>query len=548
MDAINLHGVKKFHRFSKTDAFHLGVDRPKGLPRSVLNTIAGTKSHQGGIKIMSSDSNDRGLFPITGMTRLFLLGCLLAFSTGSTAARASATNPESTTLMASADPRKLTFPPLTFQLPKSERVQLTNGMVVYLLQDHELPIVNLTAYLNAGSIYEPPDKVGLAALTGATLRSGGTLKTSPDQLDRELEFTASSIESVINADHGDVSLSTLTRNLDRTLALFAEIIREPAFDPVRVELARNQTIESIRRQNDDPKGIAGRELNRAVYAGHPLGRIPTLSTVKAISRDDLISFHKRYFYPANTIIAVSGDFDSRKLLDTLETLFAGWPNHPPAFPEVAAPNEDDKAEVLHVQKQVNQSVIRMGHLGIDKNNPDLYAIKVMDFILGGGFTSRLTQEIRSNQGLAYNVDSYFETGRRFKGTFIAETETKSETTARAITLLRSIIAEMTKGLVSEQELKLAKDSIVNSFIFGFARSKAVVTQQARLEFYGYPAGYLEHYRDNIARVTREDVLRVAQKYLRPAATKLVVVGDARKFDQPLSIFGSVREITLNNDK
>ncbi|HBG07931.1 MAG TPA: insulinase family protein [Geobacter sp.] len=484
------------------------------------------------------------------MTRLFFLGSLLAAVAGCASTQGSAAKPESATLQASAalprspDPRQLTFPPLKFQLPKSERLQLKNGMTVYLLQDHELPIVNLTAYLNAGGIYDPPDQVGLAAITGATLRSGGTLQTHPDKLDRELEFMASSIESGINTDHASVSLSTLTKNLERTLALFAEVVTKPGFDPARVELARSHAIESIRRQNDDPKAIAGRELNRAIYAGHPLGRIATLASVKAISREDLISFHNRYFYPANTILAVSGDFDREKLLATLETLFAGWPNRAASFPEVANPSEELSAEVLHVQKEVNQSVIRMGHLGIDKNNPDLYAIKVMDYILGGGFTSRLTQEIRSNQGLAYNVDSYFETGRRFKGPFIAETETKSESTAKAITLLRSIIAGMTQAEVSDVELKLAKDAIINSFIFGFTRSDAVVNQQARLEFFGYPAGYLENYRDNIARVTREDVLRVARKYLHLDAMRLVVVGDQKKFDQPLSSFGSVQEIKL----
>jgi zinc protease len=482
------------------------------------------------------------------MTQLFWLGCLLALVTGCATTQGSATKSESAPLKGSVDPRKLAFPPLNFQLPKSERVQLKNGMVVYLLQDHELPIVSLTAYLNAGSIYDPPDKVGLAALTGATLRSGGTLSTSPDKLDRELEFMASSIESAINTDHANVSLSTLSKNLDRTLALFTEIMTKPAFDPARVELARSHAIEAIRRQNDDPKGIAGRELNRAIYQGHPLGRIPTLASVQAVSRDDLISFQKRYFYPANTTLAVSGDFDRKKLLDSLETLFAGWPNHAASFPEVPAPKEDLSAQVLHVQKEVNQSVIRMGHLGIDKNNPDLYAIKVVDYILGGGGTSRLTQEIRSNQGLAYNVDSYFETGRRFRGPFVAETETKSETTARAITLLSSIIAGMTQAEVSEVELKLAKDAIINSFIFGFARSDAVVNQQARLEFYGYPEGYLANYRDNIARVTRQDVLRVARKYLHPDAMKLVVVGDERKFDKPLSSFGSVQEIKLDHIK
>jgi len=447
-----------------------------------------------------------------------------------------------------ADPRTMTFPPLKFQIPKAERVQLKNGMVVYLLEDHELPIVNLTVYLNAGSIYEPADKVGLASLTGSVLRSGGTLATPPDKLDRELEFMASSIESSINADNASVSLSTLTRNLDRTLALFAEVMMQPAFDPSRVELARMQAIEGIRRQNDDPKAIANRELSRAVYPGHPLSRIPTLATVKSITRQDMIDFQKRYFYPSNTICAVAGDFDRAKLLASLEQLFAGWQNRTPDFPAVPMPKDDPTPAVLHVQKDVNQSVIRMGHLGIDKNNPDLYALKVMDFILGGGFTSRLTQEIRSNQGLAYNVDSYFETGRRFRGPFIAETETKSESTVKATTLMRSIIAAMTQAEVSDRELKLAKDSIINSFLFGFARSDAVVNQRARLEFYGYPEGYLENYRDNIARVTKADVLRVAKKYLHPDAMKLVVVGDEKKFDQPLSVFGTVREVPLDNTK
>jgi zinc protease len=487
------------------------------------------------------------------MQRLLLVVCSVALiagcatTQGATTTEAAAKQPASLS-QGGANPRTMSFPPLAFQIPKTERLQLKNGMVVYLLQDHELPIVNLTAYLNAGSIYDPADKTGLAALTGAVLRSGGTLATPPDQLDRELEFMASSIESSINTDHGSVSVSTLTKNLKRTLALFAELVKTPAFDPSRVELARLQAIEGIRRQNDDPKGIASRELNTAIYPDHPLSRIPTLATVRAITRADMIDFQKRYFYPANMILAVAGDFDRETLLANLEALFADWPNRAPSFPVVPLPKDDPSAAVLHVQKEVNQSVIRMGHLGIDKNNPDLYAIKVMDFILGGGFTSRLTQEIRSNQGLAYNVDSYFETGRRFRGSFIAETETKSESTVKATTLLRSIIAGMTLGEVSEKELNLAKDSIINSFIFGFARSDAVVNQRARLEFYHYPEGYLENYRDNIARVTREDVLRVAKKYLHPDAMKLVVVGDERKFDQPLSTFGTVLEIKLDNTK
>jgi len=480
--------------------------------------------------------------------RLFLLGCTMGALLGVATFQAGAADLQGAAAKEVANPRTMTFPPLKFQLPKSERVQLKNGMIVYLLQDRELPLVHVTAYLNAGGIYDPSEKAGLAPLLGATLRDGGTLQTPAAELDRELEFMASSIESGIGADRASVSLSTLSRNLDRTLALFAQVLTAPAFDPARLELARNNTIEGIRRQNDDPKGIAGRELNRAIYPDHPLGRIPTIASITAISRDDLISFHRRYFYPANTILAVSGDFDRDQLLQSLDRLFAGWQNREASFPGVPLPKDDPSGQVLHVQKDVNQSVIRMGHLGIDKNNPDLYAIKVMDYILGGGFTSRLTQEIRSNQGLAYNVESHFETGRRFRAPFIAETETKSETTAKAIALLRSIITGMTQAEVSDRELKLAKDAIINSFIFGFERSDSVVNQQARLEFYGYPEGYLENFRDKVARVSKADVLRVARKYLQPEAMKLVVVGDARKFDQPLSVFGSVQEITLNNSK
>ena len=446
------------------------------------------------------------------------------------------------------DPRTMTFPKLAFEIPKSERVQLANGMVVYLLEDHELPLVSMTAYLNTGGIYEPAEKAGLAGLTGAVMRSGGTNETPPEKLDAELEFMASSIESSIGADVGNVSLSCLKKNLDRTLSLFADVVMHPAFREDRVTLAKNRTIESLRRQNDDAKGVADRELRKDLYPNHPLGRYPTIASVKSITRDDMAAFHKRYFHPNTMMLAVAGDFDRKELLGKLEKAFDGWEKVSVDFPQVPPLQQDIKPEVLLAKKDINQSVIRMGHLGIDKNNPDLYAIRVMDYILGGGFTSRLTTEVRSNQGLAYNVDSYFDVGRRFPGIFLAETETKSESTVKAVTLMRDIIAGMTRAPVTDDELKLAKDAIVNSFIFGFARTDAVVNQQLRLEYYGYPAGYLENYRDNISRVTKEDVLRVAQKYLHPERLVLVVVGNEKQFDKPLATLGPVREIKLENGK
>ncbi|MEA5114249.1 MAG: pitrilysin family protein [Geobacteraceae bacterium] len=449
----------------------------------------------------------------------------------------------------SSDPRTMNFRPLSFEVPKAERQVLGNGMIVYLLEDRELPIVTIQAYVPAGSIYDPPDKAGLALLTGAVLRGGGTSSTSAEKLDDELEFMASSIESGIGPDSGTVSMSCLTKNLDRTLELFSQVMTAPAFREDRVEQGRNRAVEAIRRQNDDPKDLADRELRKAIYTGHPLGRFPTIPSINAITRADLIAFHRRYFHPNGTILAVSGDFDKREMLARLKKAFTGWKREQPDLPAVQQPSPSAKSGVYFVGRDIDQSVIRMGHLGIDKNNPDLYAVTVMNAILGGnGFSSRMMDQIRSREGLAYNAASFFQAGRRFPGTFDAETETKAATTVRTIGLMDEIIRDMTLKPVTGQELSLAKDSIINSFIFAFTNAASVVNHRARLEFYGYPEGYLENYRQNVAKITREDVLRVARKYLRPEGMILVVVGDEKKFDKPLSTLGKVTEIVPDNSK
>ncbi len=447
------------------------------------------------------------------------------------------------------DPRTLTYPPLKFNVPQAQRVLLDNGMIVYLMEDHELPQVNITALVGTGSVYEPTEKTGLAGLTGAIMRSGGTATLSPDKMNDELEFMASSIESSIGTDAGTVSMASLTKNLDRTLQIFAQVLMTPAFREDKVELARRQTIEALRRQDDDPKAVADRELGRSIYKGTPLGRVPTFATVKAITRADMVEFHKKYYHPNTVIMSVAGDFNSTAMVAALNRVFTGWKKEPVEFPAIKLPETAFAPTVLFVQKDVNQSVIRMGHIGVTKDNPDIYAIRVMDAILGsGGFTSRLMAEVRNAQGLAYNVESSFDIGRRYLGTFIAETETKAQSTARTISLMEEIIKGMTEKPVSDQELKLARDSIINSFIFGFTNTASVANQKARLEYYHYPAGYLENYRDNIARVTKEDVLRVAKKYLHPDALKLVVVGNAKLFDKPLSTFGKVEEIRVEKEK
>jgi predicted Zn-dependent peptidase len=437
------------------------------------------------------------------------------------------------------------FPALNFRIPTAERVVLECGMPVYLLRDTELPIINMTAMVRTGSVYEPAAKTGLSGMVGNVMRSGGAGGMTPEAMDDELEFMASSVESSIGSDMGTVSLTTLKKNFSRTLQIFRDVLLRPDFSQTRVEITRKHSIEGLRRQNDDPKEIAGREIQRALYAGHPLGEIATFASVNAITRQDMIDFHGRFFRLDNMILAVSGDFDRTTLLKELNATFKpAQYTRALSLPEVPQPAGQLKGEVLYGKKDVNQTVIRMGHLGLTKDSPDIYAVRLLDYILGGSFTSRLTMEIRTNQGLAYNVGSRFDIGRRFTGSFIAETETKAESTAKAINLMKKIITDLTKEPVSDAELNAARDYVINSFMFGFTSPATIVTQRARLEYYGYPDGYLEQYRDRIAKVTKSDILTAARKHLHPDAFKLVVVGDATKFDQPLAEPEKIQELDL----
>lgn len=469
------------------------------------------------------------------MKRFIISICLLIFSTTSVCAA----NQQL------ANPRSMKFPELKFQIPEAERVVLECGMPVYLLRDTELPIISLTAMVRVGSVYEPAAKTGLAAMVGNVMRSGGAGGLVTERIDDELEFMASAVESGIGSDMGTVSLTALKKNFTHTLQIFSDVLLHPDFRENRVEIARRHVIEGLRRQNDDPKEIAEREINRVIYASHPLGEVTTFNSIGSITRQDLVDFHRHYFRIDNMILAVSGDFDRAEILAELNSTFKTAKKQDVLLlPDIPQPKQQFEGEVLYGKKEVNQSVIRMGHLGLSKDSPDIYAVRLLDYILGGSFTSRLTMEIRTNQGLAYNVGSHFDVGRRFTGSFIAETETKAESTNKVINLMKSIITDLTENPVSDEELYAAREYMINSFMFGFTTPASIVNQRARLEYYGYPERYLEKYRNNIAKVTKTDILNAAQKYLHPKALKLVVIGNEEKFDQPLSKLGKVRDLDL----
>lgn len=445
-------------------------------------------------------------------------------------------------------PREMNFPPLSFFPPKATRTVLSNGIVLYLLEDPELPLVNISALIRTGSIYDPPDKVGLAQLTATLLRTGGTLERTAPAINEELEFMAAEIEFSMSRESGGAFLSVRKEDFPRALAILAGLLMKPAFDPAQLDLAKKKEVEAIRRSNDNPEEIAYREFRKVLYEGNPRGRVPSIESIENIRREDLIGFHKRFFQPNNMMLGVSGDFKREEMINALEEAFRAWERSLLELPFIPIPSPRDKKLIYHVPKNLPQSNILLGHLSLPLDHPDHIPLKVLNYILGGGgFSSRLTQEIRLNQGLAYAVGSFYQ-ARVGYGVFGAFCQTKSSTTHKAISLLYQIIEGFKKNRPQEQELDWAKKSLISQFIFSFTSSASIVSRQVQLEYDGLPEDYLEKFQERVAAVNLEELGRVAEKHLHPETSLLLVVGREEDFDQPLSAFGLVNRIELKQYK
>jgi predicted Zn-dependent peptidase len=433
-----------------------------------------------------------------------------------------------------------------FDPPKADRIVLPKGMILYFLEDHTLPLVNIQLMIKTGDIYDPPDKVGVAGLTGAVMRRGGTLNKSSDAIDEELEFMAAELNIGIEQERGTANLNLLRKDLDQGLTLFADILMHPAFEEGKLELTKRGVIEGILRRNDSPHSIAARTFQKLVYGElHPYGRESTVESIQRIQREDLLAFHRNFFRPNNVLIAVSGDIKKDELIRKLTEVFSPWQEKEVVFPPVPPVHQEVNPSINYIFKDIPQTTIRMGHLGVKRDNPDFFALSVMDDILGsGGFGSRLFQEVRTRQGLAYSAGSIFQPGDFEVGIFLAYSETKSASTLQAINAILNEIKRIREEAVSDEELKQAKDSFLNSFVFSFANPTQIVTRQMRLEYMGLPKDFLDTFRDRVAQVTKKDILRVAQQYLKPEGLIILAVGKQDEFDSPLSTLGKVHEIPL----
>lgn len=444
---------------------------------------------------------------------------------------------------------KLTYEPIQFKPPVPEVRKLSNGMTLYLLEDHELPVFDISGIVKTGTIYDPIDKIGLAAICASVMRSGGTVSREPDVLNEELESMAASVEVGMSPEYGSVSLSTMAEDIEKGLEIFADVLRNPAFRQEKLDLRKQQAIEAIRRRNDNPIQLAWRNFSSILYGkDHPFGWYSEIETVESITVEDLKAFHSKYYHPNNIMLSITGDFDTEQLINQLERVLAGWIINDIDFPDIPAVEVSYRPSVNHIQKDLPQTTMLIGHLGIKRTPdfPDYFALRVMNDILGeGGFTSRLMKQMREKHGLAYMVGSLMQTSLYTNpGEWFAYCGSSSEKTAQAISLIIDIIREMREKPVSEEELQLTKDSLINSFVFGFESSSQIAFQQMMLAYREFDPDFLVTYTDNIAKVSAEDVQAAAEKYLQPDGLTIVTVGNQDNFDRPLSEFGTVNEIAI----
>lgn len=434
----------------------------------------------------------------------------------------------------------------SFTIARPKRVALPNGMVILLMEDRELPLVNAFALVKTGLRDDPAEKTGLGSIAGQAWRTGGTKTKTGDELDDFLEARAAKVESGVGTTTASLSLSCLKGDFDAVLGVFDDLLRNPEFREEKIPLAKNQLNTGIARRNDEPMQIASREATKLGYgADSPYARVPEYATVAAVTREDLLAWHRKNVHPDRIVLGVTGDFDAKEMETKLRKLFGAWPKGPATAAAPAPYRKEPKPGVFFVEKDdVNQSSVRLVHLGIEKKDPDYFALEVMNEIFGGGFSSRLFSHVRSDKGLAYAVFGRVGAGWDFPGLFNVFLGTKSATTATGIDALMTEIKGILEAPPSADELNKAKDAILNSFVFKFDSKAKILREQSENEFFGFPPDFLEKYRSEIEKVTAADVHRVAKKHIRPQDLAILVVGRSADFDRPLSTFGPVTKVDI----
>lgn len=424
-------------------------------------------------------------------------------------------------------PRDLQFEELVFEPPSPSefRYELSSGIPVFMAESHEFPLVTITFSFKGGEYMEPADLAGLGAMTGQMMRQGGTESMSPKEFDERADFLAANISAGVGNTSSFATINCLTSNLDEAFALFMDMLQNPGFDADRLDTLRGQALEGITTRNDNGIQIAIRELGYIMWGDdHFESRQPTKQSLNAITPEAMREFHARVFHPGNLMIAVSGDFQPQEMLTFLESKLAGWETGEPA-PEVPQPTHAYEPGVYYYEKDQNQVQVLIGHRGVTRDDPDSIDIQVMNDILGGsGFTSRITNRVRTEEGLAYTAGSTFQDRVEYPGVFLSYFFTKTPTTALATRLVFDEIDTIQKVEVTTDELETIQNNLIETFPRNFESKSAMMNLFLNDERTGRDPGYWQNYRDAVRKVTPEAVQRAANRHLNPDEAVILVVG------------------------
>lgn len=473
-----------------------------------------------------------------------LAACVLLAS--STLCIAQTATPPTTPPTHQAQPWKsIPLPPLrAFKPVETTRIELANGVTLFLEEDHELPFIGGFIRIRGGSRDEPSDKVGLVSLYGDAWRTSGSTQATGDVLDDTLAAKAASIETEGGSAATGVSWSSFATDFDSVFNSTLDLLLHPAFQQAKLDLAKRSEISDILRRNDDASSIASREAVEIAYGKtNPYGRESEIATVSAVTLDDLRAWHDKTVVGSNLIVGVIGDFDAKVMEQKLRAAFDPIPRGTKLITAKIDFTEPTPGIYFANKGDVDQSNIYMVGLGTEEDNPDFYALSVMNQVFSGGFGSRVVQNVRTRLGLAYNVGGSFGAAYDHPGLFAIGLGTKSTSTVPATKATLDEIARLRTEPPTEDELRRAKDALLNSFIFRYDSRQKVLDEQVTLAVYGYPSDFLERYRTGIEHVTSADVARVAQKYVQPEKLAIIIVGNAPEIQPPLSGLGKV--ITLD---